>query len=82
MLEKIKDLMEMSYEAYKESDGNKEKHEELFCKMLLEEFSKLKGEDIAPHLSCEFDLIKQEYRIKLRIPVGLRKMNHGKCNVK
>lgn len=82
MLEKVKDLMEMSYEAYKESDGNKIKHEELFCKMLLEEFSKLKGEDIAQHLSCEFDLIKQEYRVELRIPVSFHIMNPGKCYVK
>lgn len=62
----MRDFMEMSYEAYQKANGNVEKQQELFWNMLSEELRKMKGEEIAPHLSCVFDVIKREYKVELK----------------
>ena len=71
----------MSYEAHEKANGDILKQRNLFWKMLLEELERMKGEDIAPHLSCTFDVIKREYIVEIKLPVGFHKMNSTKCNV-
>lgn len=61
--------MEMSYEAHQAAKGSQLKQQELFTEMFLEELGKMKGAEIAPHLSCNFDVLKREYNITLRFPV-------------
>ena len=63
----MRDIIQMGYDAYKtvreyaegfeDSDAYKDiweaRYKEKFAESLFEELSKEKGEDIAPHLSCE-----------------------------
>ena len=37
--------------------------------------------DIAPHLSCVFDLLQREYRITLRFPAGFNEPDATKGDV-
>lgn len=60
--------MELSSEIL-ENESDHAEYEKLFAEALLKELSKVKGADIAPHLSCSFDLLKWEYNIKLNLPV-------------
>lgn len=69
----MKDLMELSSRIL-EKESDPAKYEKLFAEALLKELSEVKGADIAPHLSCSFDLLKWEYNVKLTLPV-----NSGTC---
>lgn len=60
----MKDIMQMSWEASKVAKSPKEQRE-LFTEMLFAEFAKMKSADIAPHISCNFDVIHREYRVVL-----------------
>ncbi len=78
----MRDIIQMGYDAYEtvrehaegfeDSDAYKDiweaRYKEKFAESLFEELSKEKGEDIAPHLSCEYDLVRREYRITLSLP--------------
>lgn len=76
----MKDLMEMAFEA--QQAANSPLHQqELFTEMLFAELAKMKSADIAPHLSCEFDVIKREYRVTLRFPESFNKLDTVKSNV-
>lgn len=66
----MKDLIEMSYEISK-SEKSPKKQIELFTERFLEELMKMKSADIAPHLSCTFDVIKREYNVALSFPAVL-----------
>lgn len=66
--EKVRDIMEMSYEAHRVVKGSTGKQQEMFAEMLFTELSKEKGADIAPHLSCTYDMIHREYKIILSLP--------------
>ncbi len=64
----MRDIMEMSYEAYRAMKGNTAKQQEMFAEMLFAELSKEKGEDIIPYLSCTYDIMHREYKIILSLP--------------
>lgn len=65
----MKDLMAMSYDAHKMAANEAERHM-LFAEMFLEEIKKMKGADIAPHLSVVFDKTRAEYKVTLAFPVN------------
>lgn len=69
----MKDLMEMSYEIAK-SEKSPRKQQELFTEQFLEELLQMKSADLAPHLSCKFDVIKREYNVMLSFPAVLNEM--------
>lgn len=64
----MRDIMEMSYEAYRTMKGNTAKQQEMFAEMLFTELSKKKGEDIVPYLFCTYDIMHREYKIILSLP--------------
>ncbi len=76
----MRDLVEMAYEASKQAKNKKEQME-LFTEMFLGELGKMKGADIAPHLSCVFDVLKQEYVVNLTFPVSFDELYSGKSDV-
>lgn len=76
----MKDLIEMAYEATKISKSKK-KQSEIFAELFMEELKKIKGAELAPHLHCVFDIIKQEYVVTLTFPVSLDKFQSCKSNV-
>ena len=79
----MRDLMELSHEV-QETETDPVKYQIMFAEALLKELSEMKGADIAPHLTCNFDLLKWEYNIKLNLPVAscLCKFDSSKSNVK
>lgn len=77
----MRDLMQMSYEASRTAKTPLEQ-QTLFTEMLFKEFAKMKSADIAPHLSCTFDVIRREYRVELSFQVGLHEVDSSKSNVK
>lgn len=76
----MRDLMEMVNETQKET-ANQCEHQKKFTEEFIKELVKEGGAEIAPHLTCEFDLIKMEYRVTLRFPVILNKPDAFKSNV-
>lgn len=68
-LKKMKDIMAMSYEAYQKANGNLQKQQELFLIMVIEEFKKMGMEKLIPYFTCNYDVIKREYKLMLTIPV-------------
>lgn len=60
--------MEIANKAY-ENAKDDEQHAELFTEYLLKELREVKGTDISRCLSCELDLIKQQYVITLKLPI-------------
>lgn len=70
----MKDIMQMSYEA-SQIAKNPLEQQELFTEMLFTELKEMKSADIAPHLTCVFDVIHQEYKITLSFPVTFNKPN-------
>lgn len=76
----MKDIMQMSYEASKAAKSPQEQRE-LFTEMLFVEFAKMKSADIAPHLSCNFDVIHGEYKVELSFPARFNKLDSMESNV-
>lgn len=77
----MKDLMAMSYDAYKMAVNEIEGHV-LFAEMFLEEIKKMKGADIAPHLSVVFDKVRAEYKVTLTFPVSFfDKLYSSECDI-
>ncbi len=66
----MRDIMEMAYEAHQNSVSVEQ---ELFTKMLFTEINNMKSVDIAPYLSCDFDILRHEYRVTLKFPAGFNK---------
>ena len=64
----MKDLMQIANEA-NEQGKNEREVTELFATKLLDELKKMKGTDISPYLSCEFDIIRKQYVVTLKLPV-------------
>lgn len=65
----MKDLTQMAYEIYQKTSSfgqQKACYEEF-----LQELTKEKSEDIAPHFTCVFDVVKREYVVTLRLPIAL-----------
>lgn len=73
--------MQMSYEAFQTARTPLE-HQTLFTEMLFDELGKMKGADIAPHLSCTFDVIRREYKVVLSFPARLNEPDSVKSDVK
>ncbi len=74
----MKDLIQLSYEVhesnskkFKDSETCTVKDREEFAELLFTELAKEKGVDIAPHLSCTYDLMHREYKIILSLPDSL-----------
>ena len=65
----MRDLMEMANETQK-GTTNQCEHQKKFTEEFIKELVKEGSAEIAPHLTCEFDLIKMEYRVTLRFPVS------------
>ena len=77
----MQDLMEISYEIAKKNKTAIAQQKE-FTEKLRSELGKEKSADIAPHLECTFDIIKQEYVVTLRLPVDSNIFNSSSGNVK
>lgn len=77
----MKDIMQISYETRQIARTPLE-HQTLFAEMLLAELGKMKGTDIAPHLSCTFDVIRREYKVVLSFPARLNEVDSVKGDVK
>lgn len=77
----LKDILEIANEAF-EKGKNERQRTELFAEGLLHELKRVKGTDISPYLSCEFDTIRRQYVITLRFPTTANIFNAGSCNGK
>lgn len=64
----MKDIMQLANEA-NEQGRNEREITELFAEGLLKELKNTKGVDISPYLSCEFDVIRKQYVVTLKLPV-------------
>ena len=77
----MKDIMKMSYEAGRIARTPLE-FQTLFTEMLFDELGQMKSADIAPHLSCTFDVIRREYKVLLSFPARLNEPDSVKSDVK
>lgn len=77
----MRDIMEMSYEASKATRTPLEQ-QVLFTDMFLKEIAKMKSADIAPHLSCNFDVIRHEYKVTFSFPARFDEVDSVKSDVK
>lgn len=77
----MKDLMEIACEA-RENARTPLENQTLFTEMLFAELGKMKSADIAPHLSCTFDVIRREYKVLLSFPARLNEADSVKSDVK
>ena len=73
--------MEISQEAYQAANSPLQQ-KELFAEMLFAEFAKMKSAEIAPHLSCSFDVIRREYKVTLSFPARLNESDSIKSDIK
>lgn len=71
----MKDIIELAYEIHEKNskmfgDGQTcaDKDREEITEALLAELTKEKSADIAPHLSCTYDVMSREYKIVLTLP--------------
>ena len=80
-MRKIRDIFEIANYARQVSESNPIIYQELFCEMLMQELVKMKGKDIAPHLSCSFDVLPRKYKIELVIPVSFCESNPAEGNI-
>ena len=69
----MKDLIQLAYEIHEkkgfdDSETCAREEQEEFAESLFAELAKEKGADIAPHLSCAYDLMHREYNITLSLP--------------
>ena len=76
----MRDIMEIVCEA-REKTRTPLENQNLFTELLFAELGKMKSADIAPHLSCVFDLLQREYRITLRFPAGFNEPDATKGDV-
>ncbi len=74
----MKDLIQLGYEIHKknrkkygDSEACAERDREEITEALLAELEKEKSADIAPHLSCTYDVMSREYKIELTLPDSL-----------
>lgn len=77
----MRDIMQMSYEASQIARSPLE-HQTLFTEMLFNELGQMKSADIAPHLSCTFDVIRREYKVLLLFRARLNESDSVKSDVK
>lgn len=77
----MQDIIQMSYEALQIARTSLE-HQVLFTEMLFAELGKMKSADIAPHLSCTFDVIRREYKVLLSFPARLNEADSVKSDIK
>lgn len=73
--------MEIACEA-RERARTPLENQNIFTEMLLAELTKMKSADIAPHLSCEFDVIRREYKVTLSFPARLNETDSIKSDIK
>lgn len=76
----MRDIMQMSYEAFQIARTPLE-HQVLLTEMLFVELGKMKSADIAPHLSCTFDVIRREYNVVLSFPARFNEVDSVKSDV-
>ena len=76
----LKDLVELANSINR---GLPEKEQrEKFCDLLLQEFQKLKGRDLAPYLSeCYLNLLQPGEVLTLRFPIGAHIFDSTGCNI-
>lgn len=72
----MKDLTVMAYETYQKTKSSLEQ-QKAFYEEFLQEITKEESADIAPHFTCEFDVIKREYVVTLRLPIALNIFHSG-----
>ena len=86
----MKDLIQLAYEIHEknrkkfgDSEACADKDREEITEALLAELAKEKSADIAPHLSCTYDVMGREYKIVLTLPdIFCRITNSIEGNVK
>lgn len=66
----MKDLVKMAHENYEKQKSDYER-QKAFYEEFLQELTKEKSEDIAPHFTCVFDIVKREYVVTLKLPTNL-----------
>ncbi len=71
----MKDIIELAHEIHEknrkrfgDSKTCADKEREEITEALLAELAKEKSADIAPHLSCTYDVMSREYKIVLTLP--------------
>lgn len=77
----MRDFTELAYEITTTIEGSANQ-QKAFTECFIDELAKEKSADIAPHLSCVLDVIKQEYVVTLTIPIGSDIFYSSGCNVK
>lgn len=71
--------MEMIYEIRQKEP---EKSSEVFAEELLKGLLEMGGAAVAPHLTCTFNVLKDEYEIGLSFPTRLFETDTGIADVK
>ncbi len=64
----MKDIIELSYEAKVETEHEPLRFSEVFAEKLLKDLAKVSGKDIAPYLTCNYELPLEVYDIQIKIP--------------
>ncbi len=69
----MKDLMAMAEEARKEAHraGNYFKAEEFFADAFIKELATISGKDLAPYLTCKYQVPSFVYEVKIQIPARI-----------
>lgn len=62
----MKDLVKMAHENYEKQKSDYER-QKAFYEEFLQELTKEKSEDIAPHFTCVYDVAKREYVVTLKL---------------
>lgn len=80
-MKKMKDLVEIAY-AVDQALPDKERKEQ-YCDLLLQEFAKMKGRDLAPYLvDCSIDLVQQPaQRLLIRFPLKAHVFDPELCDI-
>ncbi len=71
----MKDIIQLAYEIHEKNEKKygdngicADRDREEITESLLAELAKEKSADIAPHLSCTYNVMSREYKIVLTLP--------------
>lgn len=69
----MKDLMALAEEARREAQraGDFFKAEEFFAEAFIKELATISGKDLAPYLTCKYQVPSFVYEVKIQIPARL-----------
>ena len=80
----MKDLIQLGYEIHEKNSKRfgdsvacADRDREEITEALLAELVKEKSADIAPHLSCTYNVMSREYKIELTLPDSLCRITNS-----